>query len=108
MKFGYSTVVKARKCRFCERLSVREKSEKFSLHIYTAIIFLGFPDSSAAVHFKGGDTPLEIYGPKGIEEYIKVSLGISQTRLSYPLKFIELNETDPIFTDQAIFCLCKN
>ncbi|MGC3596166.1 ribonuclease Z, partial [Enterococcus faecium] len=50
--------------------------------------------------FHGGDTPYEIYGPKGIEEYTKVSLGISQTRLSYPLKIIELNETAPIFPDQ--------
>ncbi|HBH6251773.1 TPA: ribonuclease Z, partial [Enterococcus faecium] len=75
-------------------------------HLHGDHIF-GLPGLISSRSFQGGDTPLEIYGPKGIEEYIKVSLGISQTRLSYPLKFIELNETAPIFTDQQFSVYTK-
>lgn len=106
MKFGCSTVAKARKCRFCERLFVREKSVKFLLHIYTAIIFWTSRAHQQPVISRWGYAIRDLRA-KRIEEYIKVSLGISQTRLSYPLKFIELNETAPIFTDQQFSVYTK-
>ena len=84
----------------------RKIGKIFITHLHGDHIF-GLPGLISSRSFQGGDTPLEIYGPKGIEEYIKVSLGISQTRLSYPLKFIELNETDPIFTDQQFSVYAK-
>lgn len=84
----------------------RKIGKIFITHLHGDHIF-GLPGLISSRSFQGGDTPLEIYGPKGIEEYIKVSLGISQTRLSYPLKFIELNETDPIFTDQQFSVYTK-
>ncbi|HAQ1709005.1 TPA: ribonuclease Z [Enterococcus faecium] len=84
----------------------RKIGKIFITHLHGDHIF-GLPGLISSRSFQGGDTPLEIYGPKGIEEYIKVSLGISQTRLSYPLKFIELNETAPIFTDQQFSVYTK-
>ena len=33
--------------------------------------------------------PLTIYGPRGIQEYVRTSLRVSQTHLGYPLKFVE-------------------
>lgn len=83
------------------RTSIRpRKIEKiFITHLHGDHIF-GLPGLLSSRSFQGGDTPLEIYGPKGIETFIKTSLAVSQTRLGYPLKFVELTEDQPIFEDQ--------
>ncbi len=83
------------------RTTIRpRKIEKiFITHLHGDHIF-GLPGLLSSRSFQGGDTPLEIYGPKGIETFIKTSLAVSQTRLGYPLKFIELTEEQPIFEDQ--------
>ncbi len=76
------------------------KIEKiFITHLHGDHIF-GLPGLISSRSFQGGETPLEIYGPKGIEQFVKTSLTISQTRLSYPLRFIEVAESEqPIFKD---------
>ncbi|EOS7733715.1 ribonuclease Z [Enterococcus hirae] len=83
------------------RTNIRpRKIEKiFVTHLHGDHIF-GLPGLLSSRSFQGGDTPLEIYGPKGIETFVKTSLAVSQTRLGYPLKFIELVEDQPIFQDQ--------
>jgi ribonuclease Z len=83
------------------RTNIRpRKIEKiFITHLHGDHIF-GLPGLLSSRSFQGGNTPLEIYGPKGIETFIKTSLAVSQTRLGYQLKFIELNEEQPIFKDQ--------
>jgi ribonuclease Z len=56
--------------------------------------------------FQGGDTPLEIYGPKGIKAYIQTVLRISQTKVSYPLHFFEIEEEGILFKDQQFEVSC--
>nr|MBC9704561.1 ribonuclease Z [Enterococcus sp.] len=75
-------------------------------HLHGDHIF-GLPGLLSSRSFQGGDTPLEIYGPKGIETFIKTSLAVSQTRLGYALKFIELTEDQPIFEDQQFSVYTK-
>lgn len=83
------------------------KIEKiFITHLHGDHIF-GLPGLLSSRSFQGGDTPLEIYGPKGIETFIKTSLAVSQTRLGYALKFIELTEDQPIFEDQQFSVYTK-
>ncbi|MBF8807978.1 MAG: ribonuclease Z [Enterococcus lacertideformus] len=77
----------------------RKIGKIFITHLHGDHIF-GLPGLLSSRSFQGGNTPLEVYGPKGIETFIKTSLAISQTRLGYPLKFIELSEDRPIFKDQ--------
>ena len=58
--------------------------------------------------FQGGTEPLEIYGPVGVADFVKTSLRVSQSRLSYPLKFIELTkENDVIFKDKQFTVRCN-
>jgi ribonuclease Z len=40
-----------------------------------------------------------VFGPKGLKEYIMISLSISQTYLKYPLKIVEIAE-GVIFEDE--------
>lgn len=90
------------------RTSIRpRKIEKiFITHLHGDHIF-GLPGLLSSRSFQGGDTPLEIYGPKGIETFIKTSLAVSQTRLGYALEFIELTEDQPIFEDQQFSVYTK-
>ena len=36
--------------------------------------------------------PLTIVGPKGIKEYVETTLRVSESRLNYPLTFIEIDD----------------
>ncbi|MCT2901618.1 ribonuclease Z [Lentilactobacillus buchneri] len=75
------------------------KIEKiFISHLHGDHIF-GLPGLLSSRSFQGGNTPLDIYGPKGIKEYVNVSLKISESRLSYKINFHEL----PKDTDSKIF-----
>lgn len=68
------------------------KIEKiFITHLHGDHIY-GLPGLISSRSFQGGDTPLEIYGPKGIKAYIQTVLRISQTKVSYPLHFSRLKK----------------
>jgi len=72
----------------------------FITHLHGDHLY-GLPGLLSSRSFQGGDTELIIYGPKGIAEYIKVSLSISQTFLKYPLKIVELEE-GVVFEDEQM------
>lgn len=90
------------------RTTIRpRKIEKiFITHLHGDHIF-GLPGLLSSRSFQGGDEGLEIYGPKGIEEYVRTSLKLSQSRLSYPLTFIELDEEGLIFEDDRFQVFTK-
>ncbi|MED4223727.1 ribonuclease Z [Neobacillus cucumis] len=63
----------------------------FITHLHGDHIY-GLPGLLSSRSFQGGDSEVTIYGPKGIKEYIQVSLSISQTYLKYPLSVVEITE----------------
>ena len=63
----------------------------FITHLHGDHLY-GLPGLLSSRSFQGGESEVTLYGPKGIEEYIKVSLAISQSYLKYPLKVVEIEE----------------
>ncbi|MEK3885865.1 ribonuclease Z [Bacillus sp. FSL K6-3431] len=79
------------------------KIEKiFITHLHGDHIF-GLPGLLGSRSFQGGTSELTVYGPKGIRQYIEVSLQVSQTHVKYPLEIIEIEE-GTIFEDEQ-FCV---
>ncbi|RFU62312.1 ribonuclease Z [Peribacillus saganii] len=69
----------------------------FITHLHGDHIF-GLPGLLGSRSFQGGTEELTVYGPKGIKEFITVSLQISGTHLMYPLNIIEI-EGGVVFND---------
>ncbi len=63
----------------------------FITHLHGDHIY-GLPGLLASRSFQGGESPLTVYGPAGIKEYIETSLRVSGTYLKYQLEIIEINE----------------
>lgn len=75
------------------------KIEKiFITHLHGDHIY-GLPGLLGSRSFLVGDELLTIYGPKGIKDWLEVTLITSQTHLKYPLKIIEIEE-GIIFEDE--------
>lgn len=76
----------------------------FITHLHGDHIY-GLPGLLSSRSFQGGESEVTVYGPKGIKEYIHVSLSLSQTYLKYPLSVIEIEEgiifEDDQFTVEA-------
>ena len=70
----------------------------FITHLHGDHIY-GLPGLLSSRSFQGGESEVTVYGPKGIKDYIHVSLSISQTYLKYPLVVIEIEEGS-IFEDE--------
>ncbi|RRG09590.1 MAG: ribonuclease Z [Lactobacillus sp.] len=90
------------------RTTIRpRKIEKiFITHLHGDHIF-GLPGLLSSRSFQGGNEPLTIYGPRGIEDFVRVSLKVSETKLSYPLKFVELTDGGVIFKDKTFTVSCE-
>lgn len=90
------------------RTTIRpRKIEKiFITHLHGDHIF-GLPGLLSSRSFQGGDEPLEIYGPKGIAEFVQTALKISRTRLTYPLHFTEIKADGILFADEQFTVICQ-
>ncbi|MDR3157148.1 MAG: ribonuclease Z [Lactobacillales bacterium] len=80
------------------------KIEKiFITHLHGDHIF-GLPGLLSSRSFQGGEeklTPIDIYGPIGIKDFIKTTLSLSSTKMAYPVHFYELSEEGgKIFEDE--------
>lgn len=86
------------------RTNIRpRKVEKiFITHLHGDHIF-GLPGFLSSRSFQGSDgsEPLTIYGPKGIEKFVKTALSISESHLTYPLEFVEIKQPGIIFDDKT-------
>lgn len=76
----------------------RRIEKVFITHLHGDHIY-GLPGLLASRSFQGGESEVTIYGPKGLQEYITISLSVSQTYLKYPLKVVEIDE-GVIFEDE--------
>ncbi|GAP02725.1 ribonuclease Z [Fructobacillus pseudoficulneus] len=78
------------------------KIEKiFISHLHGDHIF-GLPGLLSSRSFQGADKnePLTIYGPKGLKSFVTAALRVSETHLTYPVHFVEL-EAGTIFEDET-------
>ncbi|MFW8053519.1 ribonuclease Z [Vagococcus fluvialis] len=83
------------------------KIEKiFITHLHGDHIF-GLPGLISSRAFQGGETPLEIYGPKGIKSFILTSLKVSDSHLKYPLVIKEIEESGLLFEDKGFKVYCE-
>ncbi len=60
----------------------------FITHLHGDHLF-GLPGLLSSRAYQGGTTPLTVYGPPGLKQYIELSLGISQSRINYQLHIVE-------------------
>lgn len=82
------------------------KIEKiFITHLHGDHIY-GLPGLISSRSFQGGEDRLTIYGPKGIEEFLRSALTISKSHLSYPIEFVELLE-GVVFEDDQFIVIAK-
>ncbi|MDW0111309.1 ribonuclease Z [Sporosarcina aquimarina] len=72
-------------------LKPRKVSKLFVTHLHGDHLF-GIPGFIGSRSFLGGDSPLDIYGPVGIEEWILTTLRITKTHLTYKLRIHEIEE----------------
>ncbi|WP_010173323.1 ribonuclease Z [Bacillus coahuilensis] len=79
-------------------LKPRRIEKIFITHLHGDHIF-GLPGLLGSRSFQGGESPVTVYGPRGIKEYILTSLKISGTYLKYPLHILEIEESGIIFED---------
>jgi ribonuclease Z len=79
-------------------LKPRRIEKIFITHLHGDHIY-GLPGLLSSRSFQGGETGVTVYGPKGIKEYLEVSLSLSQTYLKYPLTVNEISE-GIIFEDE--------
>ncbi|MGB3161198.1 MAG: ribonuclease Z [Carnobacterium sp.] len=86
-------------------LKPRKIDKIFITHLHGDHIF-GLPGLISSRSFQGGETPLSIYGPKGIKNFILTSLKVSGTHLKFQLKFIEIVEAGVIFEDAQFKVSC--
>jgi ribonuclease Z len=62
----------------------------FVTHLHGDHIY-GLPGLLSSRSFQGGESEVTVYGPKGIKDFIEVSLAVSQTYLKYPLTVVEID-----------------
>ncbi|RHW41151.1 ribonuclease Z [Neobacillus notoginsengisoli] len=72
-------------------LKPRRIEKIFITHLHGDHIY-GLPGLLSSRSFQGGESEVEVIGPKGIGQYIKTSLSISGTYLKYPITITELEE----------------
>ena len=76
----------------------RKITKIFITHLHGDHIF-GLPGLLSSRSFQGGEDGVTIYGPKGIRDFVETSLRVSGSRLTYPLKYVELQEACTVVED---------
>ncbi|UDM32528.1 ribonuclease Z [Lentilactobacillus laojiaonis] len=78
----------------------RKINKIFITHLHGDHIF-GLPGLLSSRSFQGGNDPLDIYGPKGIRDFVNTSIRVSESRLGYKINFheFEKGQSGKIFED---------
>lgn len=69
----------------------RKIDKIFITHLHGDHIF-GLPGFLSSRSFLGGEDTLTIYGPKGLQQWIDMTLKLSKTHVTYPIDFVEVQE----------------
>ncbi len=72
-------------------LRLRKLEKLFVTHMHGDHIF-GIPGLLASRSFQGGESPLTLYGPPGIQRYVDMSLSLSGTHLPFELDVVEMED----------------
>ncbi|MEY9979932.1 ribonuclease Z [Lysinibacillus sp. RC79] len=72
-------------------LKPRKVTKIFITHLHGDHIF-GLPGFLSSRSFQGGEEPLTIFGPQGLQQWIEQTFALSKTHLTYPLQFVEVQE----------------
>ena len=78
----------------------RKVTKIFITHLHGDHIF-GLPGFLSSRSFQGGNEPLTIYGPVGIKKFVMTAIQVSESRLSYPLKFVEIDHSQELFNERG-------
>lgn len=77
------------------------RTEKiFITHLHGDHLY-GLPGLLTSRSYLGGDTPLTLYGPPGIKQFVETALEVSGAHLSYTLNLVELENEGIIFEDES-------
>ncbi|MER2064121.1 MAG: ribonuclease Z, partial [Alkalibacterium sp.] len=87
-------------------LKPRKIEKIFITHMHGDHIF-GLPGLLSSRAFQGGDTPVTIYGPKGIKQYVTLSLKLSHSHLRYGIRFVEIEQEGKLFEDEQFVVTTK-
>lgn len=82
-------------------LKPRKIEKIFITHLHGDHIF-GLPGLLGSRSFQGGTSPLTLYGPPGIRQFVESALQVSGTHLKYPLSIVEIEEGLVFSDDQMI------
>ncbi|MEC5187508.1 ribonuclease Z [Geobacillus thermodenitrificans] len=77
----------------------------FITHLHGDHLF-GLPGLLGSRSFQSGETPLTVFGPKGIRQFVETALTVSGTRLRYELNIAEIDE-GVIFDDERFSVTAK-
>ena len=69
----------------------RKIDKIFITHLHGDHIF-GLPGFLSSRSFLGGDTPLTLFGPKGLQQWVETTLALSKTHITYPIHYVEVAE----------------
>lgn len=83
------------------RTNIRPRKIKkvFITHLHGDHIF-GLPGFLSSRSFQGGNTLLQLYGPTGVKEFVETSLRLSESRLSYPIEYLEIEQEGLLFENE--------
>jgi ribonuclease Z len=86
-------------------IKLSKLNKLFITHLHGDHIF-GIPGLISSRSNQGSTTPLTIYGPRGIKDFVEMALTISQSRLGYSIDIIEYREgsiyADDLFAVEVI------
>ncbi|NOU85961.1 ribonuclease Z [Paenibacillus sp. LMG 31460] len=72
----------------------------FITHLHGDHLY-GLPGLLTSRSYLGGDTPLMLYGPRGLKSFVETALSVSGAHLTYTLQIVEIEEEGLIFEDES-------
>ncbi len=83
------------------KISPMKISKIFITH-YHGDHILGLPGLLQSMNFRGRETNLTIYGPKGLENLKEIIFSLGYSKIDFPIEFIEIGSETVIENDEYI------